>query len=458
MMQRFWLCLLLLGSLGWAAPSVAVQPASFDLTAALAAAQPGDTLYLPAGVYHGPLIIDKPITLQGEAGAVIDGGGQGDVVIIRATQVSLRNLTIRNSGDSLDREHAGVVAEAGEVWLENNRLEDVLFGIYLKNAPHSRLQKNVIRLKAIDVARRGDAIKIWYSTHCLVEGNQVYHGRDLLIWYSSPCVVRDNLVEYSRYGLHVMNSDHQELTGNILRHNSVGLYVMYGREIVVHNNVLYDNRGPSGFGIGLKDAVNVAALGNRLVSNRVGLYVDNSPPEPNAEVRFEQNLFAYNDMGVELLPLVKRNIYLKNIFLENSTQVVIAGGGDASGNQWSVADRGNYWSDYVGFDADGDAVGDLPYRSLSLFENLLEQHPALRLFQLSPASEALDLAARAFPIFQPKPKLADEHPLMAPPDLPVVAGLPIPPMAANLAVASGLITVALLILASVWRTPFYRSD
>jgi nitrous oxidase accessory protein len=400
------------------------------------------------------LIIDKPITLQGEAGAVIDGGGQGDVVIIRAARVSLRNLTIRNSGDSLDREHAGVVAEAGEVWLENNRLEDVLFGIYLKNAPHSRLQKNVIRSKAIGVARRGDAIKIWYSAHCLVEGNQVYEGRDLLIWYSPHCIVRDNLVEHSRYGLHVMNSDHQQLTGNILQHNSVGLYVMYGREIEVRHNVLYDNRGPSGFGIGLKDAVNVAALGNRMVGNRVGLYVDNSPPEPNTEVRFEQNLFAYNDMGIELLPLVKRNLYLNNIFQENSTQVVVAGGGDATGNQWSVAGRGNFWSDYIGFDADGDAIGDLPYRSLSLFENLLEQHPALRLFQLSPASEALDLAARAFPIFQPKPKLADEHPLMTPPDLPVVAGLPVPPTAANLAVACGLIILALLILTSVWLSPF----
>jgi len=51
----------------------------------------------------------------------------------------------------------------------------------------------------------------------------------------------------------------------------------------------------------------------------------------------------------------------------------------------------------------GDQVGDLPYKSTSLYENLMDTYPELRLFQLSPATDAIDLAARAFPIFQPGP-------------------------------------------------------
>jgi nitrous oxidase accessory protein len=226
---------------------------------------------------------------------------------------------------------------------------------------------------------------------------------------------------------------------------------MYGREITLRNNVLYNHRGPSGFGIGLKDAVNVAATGNRLVGNRVGLYVDNSPPEPKATVRFEQNLFAYNEIGAELLPNVKRNIYVHNSFLDNGEQVAIAGSGNATANQWSVAGEGNYWSDYVGFDANGDQIGDLPYRAQSLFEDLTQQYPELRLLQLSPATAALDLAARAFPIFQPRPKLADEYPLVAPPTLPEVAGLPTPPARENLALAVGMVGLAVVILMSSRR-------
>jgi nitrous oxidase accessory protein len=87
-------------------------------------------------------------------------------------------------------------------------------------------------------------------------------------------------------------------------------------------------------------------------------------------------------------------------------------------------------------------VGDIPYRSSSLYEDLMEQYPELRLFQLSPATDALDLAARAFPVFQPRAKMADEHPLMAPPPSPAVPGLPEPPLLANLAVAVGMLGLA----------------
>lgn len=216
--------------------------------------------------------------------------------------------------------------------------------------------------------------------------------------------------------------------------------------LTLRNNVIYDNHGPSGYGIGLKDVDDIVAEGNRFVANRIGVYVDNSPREPGATVRFTRNLFAYNEVGLELLPLVKRNTYTANLFLENGEQMAIAGGGTLADNAWSENGVGNYWSDYVGFDATGDNIGDLPYRSQSLYEDLMESHPALRLFQLSPASDALDLAAKAFPIFQPRPKLTDEHPLTVPPLLPTSNNLPTPPVTGNVIAAVGLLLLALLIV------------
>ena len=47
--------------------------------------------------------------------------------------------------------------------IENNRLEDVLFGVYLKNAPGSILRNNVVLSKDLEIGRRGDGIKVWYS-------------------------------------------------------------------------------------------------------------------------------------------------------------------------------------------------------------------------------------------------------------------------------------------------------
>jgi ABC-type multidrug transport system ATPase subunit len=44
----------------------------------------------------------------------------------------------------------------------------------------------------------------------------------------------------------------------------------------------------------------------------------------------------------------------------------------------------------------------------------MDREPKLRLFMFSPAQQAVQLAAQAFPVFQPKAKFVDEHPLMAP--------------------------------------------
>ena len=132
----------------------------------------------------------------------------------------------------------------------------------------------------------------------------------------------------------------------------------------------------------------------------------------------------------------------------------MAGEGELVQNDWAVDGRGNYWSDYTGYDADHDGVGDIPYAAKSLYENLMDTHPELRLFQLSPAADALDLAAKAFPIFQPQPKMADPNPLTEPPSLPPVRGIPQPPVAENLVASLGLLALALAILAAAAGTAF----
>ncbi|MBK8048989.1 MAG: hypothetical protein IPK16_18855 [Anaerolineales bacterium] len=221
-------------------------------------------------------------------------------------------------------------------------------------------------------------------------------------------------------------------------------------------NLLYDNRGPSGYGLGLKEINNGQFEGNRIVSNRVGVYTDMSPVNPNARVEFNRNLLAYNDAAIVMLPGTKNNVYHENIFLDNNEQIMVAGEGNLLRNTWAVDGRGNYWSDYAGFDADQDGVGDLAYEQRSLYENLMDKHPGLRLFQLSPATNALDLAAKAFPIFQPQPKMADPNPLVAPPLLPSVRGVPQAPTLENALVALGMVAMACALLFAGTRTTFVK--
>lgn len=400
-------------------PAAASQPSPAAISAAtlpqaIAQAQPGDTLVVQGGVYSGALVLDKTLTLIGVDWPVLDGQGQGTVLTLAAAGSAVQGFVIRNSGASLDKEHSGILVTAPDMRLENNRLENVLFGVNLAHADRTIVRGNTILGQPLDMARRGDLIKLWYSQDVVLEDNYIAAGRDLVLWYSERLTLRNNVITGGRYGLHFMYCDDAEIAHNTLTNNSVGAYLMYSRRIQLHHNTIAHNRGPSGYGLGLKDMDDAVVVENVLINNRVGAYVDGSPRELASTGVWEGNVFAYNDIGLTLLPSTRRNHYQANSFIENGEQVTIAGGGMLVDNLWTVEGQGNYWSDYAGYDAAGDGAGDVAYKAERLFENMLERNPNLRLFLYSPATHALEFAARALPLIRPQPKLTDDAPLMRP--------------------------------------------
>ena len=53
--------------------------------------------------------------------------------------------------------------------IENNVIEDVLFGISLHCTTDSVVRGNRIRSRPVDSADRGDGLRLWYSTGNLIE-------------------------------------------------------------------------------------------------------------------------------------------------------------------------------------------------------------------------------------------------------------------------------------------------
>lgn len=380
----------------------------------IAAAEPGRTILIAPGVYREHLRIDKPLTLIGDGRAVIDGGGRGDIVEITAPDVTFRGFTVRNTGIDLDKENAAIRALAPRATIEDNTLEDILFGIDLREAPDSVIRNNRIGGKVLDIARRGDGLRLWRSNNTLIEGNTIHDGRDAILWYSEGITVRGNRSYDCRYGLHLMFSDGVTIQDNEFTGNSVGIYLMYSTGIELTRNRLIRNRGPSGYGIGLKEADRFSVRDNYIMQNRVGVYIDGSPFTQRQPGEFTGNTIAFNDVGFTFLPSARGNEIVGNNFIDNIDQVSVAGRGSLEANRFWKEERGNFWSDYTGYDADADGIGDFVHESHTLFENLMDRHPGLRLFLFSPAQQAVEFVGRAIPAVRPEPKFTDEVPLMRP--------------------------------------------
>ncbi len=416
MKARVWLgvtaTLLLAGSMS--------PPASaggdIELQGLIDAAAPGAVIRLAAGTYRGAVTIDRPLTLEGESGVIIDAHGMGSAVEVTGSDVTLRGLTIRGTGISLTDEDAAISADgAARLVVEDCVIEDALFGVFLRQSADAVVRRSVIGAKDLDPARRGDALRLWESHGATIEGNVVAGGRDSVAYFSNGAGVRDNHFIGGRYGLHFMSSSGITIERNLVEGNSVGIYLMYSSDVELHGNVLAGNQGPSGYGLGLKDVDGLVATDNRFVGNRVGIYFDNAPVSPLTTHRFSGNLFAFNDVGLLFNPSVHGNLLTGNAFVENLTHVSLSGTGTLRDNTWSDQGVGNYWDDFRGYDADRDGVGDVAYRSDDLYSVLADRHPQILLFAGTPAARAIDFAARLFPTIRPEPQVIDEAPLVSMP-------------------------------------------
>ncbi|HEY7471198.1 MAG TPA: nitrous oxide reductase family maturation protein NosD [Gemmatimonadota bacterium] len=379
--------------------------------AALAEAQPGDTIRVAAGTYVERIRILRRVTLIGEGWPVVDGGGAGHVVEALAP-FEMRGFVLRGSGSDLEAEHAGVMVRGAPARVIGNRMEDVLYGVYLKQSPGSLVAGNRIRGKPFNLARRGDGIRLWYSPDTHVTGNEVRGVRDVVAYFSDRIALDDNVVRESRYGFHLMYCSHSRLTGNRLSGNQVGAYLMYSSRFTLIGNVFADAAGSSGMGLGLKDGDEIVVEENLFLENSVGVHLDNSPSGPARPNRFEGNTFALNGVAVRMLPSVTGNRFHHNDFLANGAPARVAGGaraGQVAQNDWT----GNHWSEHAGFDRDGDGKGDAPYVHAHLADDLLERRPELRIFAFAPALEALDGLVRFFPLLRPEPVVVDPEPRLA---------------------------------------------
>ena len=81
--------------------------------------------------------------------------------------------------------------------------------------------------------------------------------------------------------------------------------------------------------------------------------------------------------------------------------------------EWSKDGRGNYWSNYLGWDMDNDGIGDAIFEPNDGIDKLVWQYPEMKMIMDSPAILILRWVQKQFPVLKP-PGVKDSYPLMAP--------------------------------------------
>jgi nitrous oxidase accessory protein len=377
-----------------------------DLQALVDATPTGAELRLAAGVYRGPVLLDRPIRIDGGGRATVDAGGEGTVIAIETDGAEVRGLRLVGSGANHDRLDAGVRIRGHRNVVEDNEIEDCLFGVELQQSNGNVVRGNTIRSKDTELGMRGDGVRLWYSRDNEVARNEISDVRDVVVWYSGANRIVDNHVSGSRYALHFMYSESNLVVGNRYSGNMVGIFLMYSDGVEVRNNHIDRSVGPTGMGIGFKESSSVTVEGNAIVYCARGIYIDISPYEPDTENRFVRNRIAFNGMGVVFHSDWHGNVFLENDFVANFTQVAVRGGGGATRQSW----QGNRWDDYRGFDRDRDGVGDTPYELYAYSDRFWMDFPSAEFFRGSPLFEVIDFLDRLAPFSEPTLILRDASP------------------------------------------------
>ncbi len=263
---------------------------------AINVAGPNDIILVSPGTYLERLDVNKPLKIIGLSrnSTIVDGGGgegSGPVILVRASNVEIRNFTIRNS-------------------------EDLGADIHVVGVAHVNITGNII------------------SNVFAVNSEKA--GVNLL--NSNNCTIADNIFQGNLWAVNVTNSASNLIARNKAPSDTVGVSLYNSQKNIIANNTL--TGGEDGVDLTLSSQ-------NTVVRNLVrrgtlfGALLANSTQNLIIENNIQQNRF-----GVNIQHSRGNTLYHNNILLNTLFQVNHVDPSDIPFNRWDDGSSGNYWDDY----------------------------------------------------------------------------------------------------------------
>ncbi len=382
-----------------------------NLQSAIASAASGDVIRLKSGEYAGNIVIDKPLVIEGPAdrSANIIGTRRGRTMWVQAPDVTIRNLTVKNSGLSLSEMDAGIFLDkpAHRARIESNDVLDNSVGIYVWGPHDAIVQDNrIVGNTELRVAERGNGVTLWNTPGTSVIGNDISKGRDgIFVNASKHNIFRGNRFSDLRYAVHYMYTNDSEVSENVSVGNDIGYAIMFSNKLVIKDNISIKSHDQ---GLMLNYANNSTITGNVVEGGEKCVFIYNA----NHNL-FDGNHFQDCAIGIHFTAGSEGNHMSNNAFVNNRNQVKYVG---TRYLDWSRNGRGNYWSDNTAFDLDGNGIADTAYRPNDVIDQVIWRAPSARVLLNSPAVSIVRWAQSQFPAILPG-GVVDSAPLMEAPAL-----------------------------------------
>ncbi len=209
---------------------------------AVFAANPGDTVYVRAGIYYEKEVtVTKPVTIFGEHRnfTIIDGNGSWVCVYVKSTHhVRLSEFTIQNGyGVYLYNSHNVIISE--------NIISNNGQGVILIGSHNNTICQNTVAFNGLSILLSEG------SSHNIISKNLVTMNRGDGIWldHSFENLVRENIVSknglgtapgYHVYGIRLSYSNNNAIYHNLIMNN----YEQADGWMSINNT--WDNGYPSG--------------------------------------------------------------------------------------------------------------------------------------------------------------------------------------------------------------------
>jgi len=153
-----------------------------------------------------------------------------------------------------------------------------------------------------------------------------------LVEYSASNTIIHNHITNNSIGIDSSRSTYNNLSHNTLSQNTQ--YNIYFSEVSDHNKISFNTMDASALGMRIANSKYNTVDKNNFQNNQIGLYCC---CYSRLNYFYDNNFFTNTING-------KNDYGLNNIWYDNSNGT------------------GNYWDDYTGIDANGDGIGDTPYK------------------------------------------------------------------------------------------------